>query len=80
MILSAAVDPDRFPLPPQPEDGGDEEQRRHERALKRREDEMKIAADAAQQFNQRVAPWMYFIDEATLSALRPGEQSIVQNP
>ncbi len=67
-------------MPVKPENGGEDADKEYERAVKRRDDKMKVAQDLAEQFNKRTAEWIYFLDEKTVNAIRPDEESMIQKP
>lgn len=79
LLITAAVSEAAFPLPPEPADPANEDQKRdHERALKRREDSLNACRTRVQQYNERHAPWLYLIGEDALLALRPDEAKLIQ--
>lgn len=79
LLITATVDELAFPMPPEPVDKENAEQKTdYERALKRREANLASARERAKQYNDRQAIWLFLISEEALLALRPDETALVQ--
>ncbi len=79
MIITAAANDSAFPMPPEPSDPADENQKKdYERALKRRDDSLTGVKTLAKQYNERHAPWLYLISEDVMQALRPEQSKFTQ--